>query len=242
MQHGANQVIIEAQPPLHSLLRNVRGVSEVISRKDALPQGLDFHAPFMRLPGLLKTTLETIPNQVPYIHADPELIERWKTTIEPHSGFRIGIAWQGRTAHRLDRQRSIILEKFLPLSRISGVRLFSLQFEEGSEQSKSPIAEQMQLIDLTDQVKDFSDTAALIQNLDLVIAIDTAVVHLAGALAKPVWTLLSFAPDFRWMLKREDSPWYPTMRLFRQAVLGDWEAVFDRAAEELKKQMTVGPL
>ncbi len=149
---------------------------------------------------------------------------------------KVGLVWAGEPKNYRDIYRSTILETFLPLSKIKNVLFYSLQKDKGSEQAKNP-PKGMKIVDLMDEVQDFSDTAAIIENLDLVISVDTAVAHLAGALGKPVWTLLPYAPDWRWMLNREDSPWYPTMRLFRQPASGDWKSVIDKVAGELKSMV-----
>ena len=143
------------------------------------------------------------------------------------AGFKVGIAWQGNPDHRRDRQRSAPLQAFEPLAEIPGVRLVSLQKGPGREQLPQ-LADRLNLLDLTDQVEDFADTAALMSHLDLVITIDTAVAHLAGALGIPVWLAIQFLPEWRWLLEREDSPWYPSMRLFRQTAWGHWAGVFER--------------
>jgi hypothetical protein len=167
---------------------------------------------------------------VPYLRADEIKARQWTQRLEDFRGMKIGIAWAGSRRHLLDRQRSMPLAAFAPLANIEGITLFSLQKGETASESSQPLAE-MNVIDHTSELADFADTAALIQNLDLVISVDTAVAHLAGAMGKPVWVLLPFAPDWRWMLGRDDSPWYPTMRLFRQKIAGDWNDVIGRVAE-----------
>ena len=146
--------------------------------------------------------------------------------------MKVGLAWAGSPTHKSDRNRSMKLSDLAPLGQVPGVRFFSLQKGAAAADAKTPPAG-MKFVDWTEELKDFADTAALIANLDLVIAADTAVVHLAGAMGKPVWTLLPFVSDWRWLLEREDSPWYPTMRLLRQARVGDWESVIARAVDEL---------
>ena len=148
--------------------------------------------------------------------------------------MKIGLAWAGSDKHKLDTDRSISLDALAPLAQASGVRFFSLQKGPAAAQAKSPPAE-MELIDFTDSLNDFADTAALLANLDLVICVDTAVAHLAGAMGKKAWVLLPFAPDWRWMLDRNDSPWYPTFRLFRQPARGDWQTPINQIVEELRR-------
>ena len=183
----------------------------------------------MSLPGLLGTTLATVPADVPYLAADPGRVAHWRHELGSVAGFRIGIAWQGSPRHRRDRFRSIPLCQFAPLADIEGVRLLSLQYGFGRDQLAA-LEGRFPVIDLGDDLGDFLETAAVLRSLDLVITVDTAVAHLAGALGVPVWVALAYSPDWRWLLEREDSPWYPTMRLFRQARPGDWEGVFQRMA------------
>src|SRR5262249_53346594 len=166
--------------------------------------------------------------------ADPSLIAQWRHQLRPIRGFKIGIAWQGNPQHRRDRFRSIPLLQFAPLARLDGVQLLSLQKGPGSEQLHQ-VPDRFPVTDLGSRLDDFLDTAAVMMNLDLVVTADTATAHLAGALGVAVWVALPFAPDWRWLLQREDSPWYPTLRLFRQARPGDWDDVFERTASELRK-------
>jgi hypothetical protein len=189
-------------------------------------------ASLLSLPDIFGTTLPTIPAAVPYLRAEAILVEHWKKELAPLDGFRIGIAWQGNSQHAGDRYRSFPLIYFEPLARIDGVKLVSLQKGPGTEQlqGRFPI---LDLGDRLDAAGAFLDTAAIMMNLDLVITVDSAVAHLAGALAIPVLVALSIAPDWRWLLERADSPWYPTMRLFRQQRFGDWSNVFERIHEEL---------
>jgi hypothetical protein len=166
------------------------------------------------------------------------LVTHWRGELASLPGLKVGIAWQGNPAFRGDAQRSIPLARFLPLARVKGARLISLQKGPGTEQLGA-LAGQFEVLDLNGRLDEisgaFMDTAAVIMNLDLVIACDSAVVHLAGALGAAVWVALPLVPDWRWLLEREDSPWYPTMRLFRQTRAGHWEDVFERMAEELQK-------
>jgi ADP-heptose:LPS heptosyltransferase len=173
---------------------------------------------------------------VPYLFAEPELVDRWRQELGPIQAFKIGIAWQGNPTHQRDRQRSIPLVRFARLAQLEGVQLFSLQKGQGTEQLREA-ADRFAVTDLESGLDDFHDTAAVLWNLDLVITIDSAVAHLAGPLGVPVWVALPFAPDWRWLLDREDSVWYPSMRLFRQPEPGNWEAVFERMAAELHKKV-----
>jgi FKBP-type peptidyl-prolyl cis-trans isomerase 2 len=218
-QKGAS-VVVECQKEISSLLKDIKGIDKVISRGDPLPD-FDTHCPLISLPLLFGTTLDTIPADIPYIMPGADNTARWKekTFVNP-AGIKIGIAWAGDRGEKDDLDLSCGLRIFSPLSSVQGVSFFSLQRCEAPNPPEG-----MQMTDLTDLMNDFSDTAALIANLDLVISADTPVAHLAGAMGKPVWVILPFIPDWRWMLDREDSPWYPTMRLFRQPAPGDWETV-----------------
>ncbi|HBE42257.1 MAG TPA: hypothetical protein DDW27_13815, partial [Bacteroidales bacterium] len=231
VKQGA-RVIIECQRQLVSLFENIEGIHQMVVRDEQLPE-FDVHCPLLSLPSVFGTTIDTIPAEIPYIMMDSLLVQKWKDRVkDDNSKFRAGLAWAGNPLKKGDSNRSFPLETFAPLAESDGVIFYSLQKGNWSEQAQNP-PEGMTLVDYTDEINDFSDTAALIENLDLVISVDTAVAHLAGALAKPVWTLLPFAPDWRWMLNREDSPWYPTMRLFRQPSPGDWESVMEKLKEEL---------
>ena len=170
---------------------------------------------------------------MPYLHADRELTENWRRELEPLGGFKVGIVWSGNPEFAGDRQRSIPLPMFAHLAAVEGVRLISLQKGQGREQLRT-LGELFAVLDLSDRLDDFMDTAAVAMNLDLLITCDTAVAHLAGALGAPVWVALPFVPDWRWLLDRKDSPWYPTMRLFRQSRRDEWETVFECMAAELR--------
>ncbi|MGD0390297.1 MAG: glycosyltransferase family 9 protein [Tepidisphaeraceae bacterium] len=199
-----------------------------VTRGQPLP-GFDFHCPLLSLPRAFGTNLANIPKEAPYLHADAEDAGRWQHRLAEHAPIvKVGLAWAGSPAHKNDRNRSIKLARLAPLGQAPGVRFFSLQKGEAAAEAKTPPPD-MELVDWTQDLKDFADTAALIANLDLVIAVDTVVAHLAGAMGKPV----PFASDWRWLLGRQDSPWYPTMRLFRQKSLGDWAEVIQRVAQDL---------
>ena len=182
-----------------------------------------------------------LPAMVPYLHAEPALIAHWKQRL-PETGFRIGIAWQGNPASLFDQGRSIPLACYAPLARLPNVTLISLQMTHGLDQLQS-LPEGMSVSTLG---PDFNagpdnvvDTAAVMKSLDLIISTDTSVPHIAGALGCPVWVLLKAAPDWRWQMEREDCPWYPTMRLFRQKTAGDWDDVIARVVDAVREQMAV---
>jgi len=228
------EVILEVPKVLHRLFMYVEGIDSLVIVGSELPN-FDVYCPLLSLPYVFKTNLETIPNEVPYIKVNSETIEMWGEKIEKGKDrLNVGIAWTGNPKHKRDKYRSIRLEKFAIFNELKGVRYYSLQVGVGSEQLKE-VGSKFEIVDLTGEIKDFFDTAGLIMNLDLVITVDTSVAHLAGALGKQVWVFIPFVPDWRWMLNREDSPWYPTMRLFRQNERNDWDSVIKRVYEELGK-------
>lgn len=228
------KVIVSATPELLSLLSTAKGVSGVVSQDGTVPE-FDMHIPVLSLPFIMGTTLDTIPDETPYLRPDPDKVAAWEKILPNDGNYRVGIAWQGSPAHRDDQNRSCALNEFLGLADLPSVTFFSLQLGHGVEQLKQ-LQPSMKIVDFTDHIHDFSDTAALMANLDLIITVDTATAHLAGALGRNVWTLLPFVPEWRWMLDREDSPWYPGMCLFRQSSPGDWRKVFERLRDELTLQ------
>jgi len=226
------QVVLEVQPELHRLLSGTEGAVQVMSRGETLPE-FTWQCPLLSLPLAFGTELNTIPASVPYVFADPARVEAWRPRL-PGNTRRIGLAWGGNPTHHRDRLRSIPLEQFVPLMKVAGATFYSLQFGLGSEQVKL-LPPDARLIDLGGELKDFADTAAVVSHLDLVISVDTSVAHLAGAMGKPVWILLNKGCDWRWLLEREDSPWYPTARLFRQTTAGGWQEVLHRVELELRR-------
>ncbi|HEV3345293.1 MAG TPA: tetratricopeptide repeat protein, partial [Pirellulales bacterium] len=234
-EERGGMVIVWCPKPLVPLVSQCPYVDEATIEGDKLPE-FDCHLPLLSLPKIFGTTLDAVPRDVPYLFAKPELIDRWREELSYIDAFKIGINWQGNPRYRGDRHRSIPLEQFAPLASIPGVRLISLQKGLGTEQiakvsSKCPLTELGAHRDETGGA--FMDTAAILMNLDLVISSDTSLVHLAGGLGVPVWVALPWAADWRWLLERDDSPWYPTMRLFRQRELGEWEELFDRMGGEV---------
>jgi hypothetical protein len=226
-------VLLEVPPPLRGLLRSLPDV-KVARRGEALPE-YDAHLPLMSVPDVLGATSEAGLGQTPYLFAEPALVAAWAKRL-PAGQFRVGIVWQGKPVAMIDKGRSIPLRAFAPLSRVPGVRLISLQKNEGGEQ-QTPLARDIPVhalgADFDAGPDAFLDSAAIIMNLDLVISSDTASAHLAGALGRPVWIALGHVPEWRWMLDRADTPWYPTARLYRQTVRGDWDEVFARIAADL---------
>ncbi|MCE9529024.1 MAG: FkbM family methyltransferase [Planctomycetales bacterium] len=230
------RVVAAVQKPLLTLLKNVAGVDGWAIRGEILPD-YDVWAPMLSLPALLgHHDVGDLPREPNYLEADEQLVQKWQEKLAPIGGFKIGIAWQGNPSMDTDRFRSIPLVTFAPLAKISGVKLISLQRGFGTEQLAG-VSGRMEIQTLGDDLDTasgpFIDTAAVMKNLDLVITSDTAVAHLAGALGVPVWVALTHVPDWRWFLKREDSPWYPSMRLFRQEQPGEWGAVFLKIAGRL---------
>lgn len=227
-------VILECQPPLKSLLANAKGIGQIVAQGEPIP-AFDAHSPFIDLPRVLGTTLETIPWSGPYVHADAKRVDEWRSRLGPQdsSKRRIGLVWATNPENPSSVKKSLPLETFAPLATIPGLELYSLQKgPAAAELAHAPPA--LKIIDAGSQLGDFSDTAAMASLLDLVITVDTSVAHLAGAMALPTWVLLAHSPDWRYHLKRSDDPWYPTaMRLFRQPSDGDWAAVVAQVAEAL---------
>lgn len=227
-------VILEVREPLYNLLSGFEGVDEIIeaSFSDKPEADFDMHISLMDLPQIFNTTFETIPANVPYIRADQAKVEYWRNRLYGDD-FKVGIVWSGSPAYERNHLRACKLADFVGLSAIDGVKLYALQKGRPAEQIVD-LAGKIPLINLGGQFDDFTDTAAAIENLDLIISTDTCVPHLAAAMGKPVWLLLCCAPEWRWLLDRIDTPWYPTMRLFRQKKANDWTGVFDSVAEQLR--------
>ncbi len=228
---GGN-VVLEVQTRLHRLLAQTPGAGEVIHRGDALPE-FDWQCPLLSLPWAFATALNSIPAKIPYVHPDPAQVAAWGQRLAGDS-LRIGLVWGGSPTFPHERWRSIPLAHLAPLTKLGGTTFYSLQMGPQTSQVKQ-LGSRVRIIDLQDEQEDFADTAAIIANLDLVISIDTSVAHLAGAMGKPVWVLLHKSPDWRWLLEREDSPWYPTARLFRQSTLGNWQDVVARVEQNLRE-------
>ena len=244
-------VIFKCQPDLLRLLRNYKGFDEIIEQIPTNESAVQFdvHIPLLSLPGIFGTRLNTIPSDTPYIPVNSNLVSQWKLKLGNNDDYKIGIVWAGNPKHKGDRKRSCSLADFAPLADIPGLTFYSLQKGTVSVEAFNP-PENMKLINLEGELNDFADTAAVITNLDVVISVDTAVAHLAGAIGKTVWTLLPFAPDWRWLQNRDDSPWYPRprqnaiglanglagragMRLFRQTRPNDWGGVFEQVKKAL---------
>jgi tetratricopeptide (TPR) repeat protein len=241
VQRRGGRVVLHCPGILRALFGTLPGIDHLAAEGEPLPP-FDVHAPLLSLPGLLGTTLATVPADVPYLAADPALIETWGQRLAAVPGFRVGIAWQGNPHHKWDHFRSVPLGAFAPLARVEGISLVSHQKGPGSEQLVA-VKGRLPVVDFGDKLGasgPFPDTAALMRGLDLVVTVDTATAHLAGALGVPVWVVLSTIVDWRWLLGRDDSPWYPGMRLFRQRRLGDWGDVFARVAIEAARAVAAG--
>jgi tetratricopeptide (TPR) repeat protein len=231
-------VILQILPPLVPLLSTCQGADRVIAEGETLPD-FDVQAPFLGLPRLCGTTLETIPADIPYLTPDENLVAAWRERIGQEPGFKIGIAWQGNPKHRWDRHRSFPLRLFEPISRTANVRLYSLQKGPGCEQLKANTAFPVVEFDDLDAAGGFRDTAALMNSLDLVITCDSVLVHLAGALGVDCFVALAKQSDWRWLREADTTPWYPSARLFRQRMLGDWKSAF-AAMTELVQHLACG--
>jgi Tfp pilus assembly protein PilF len=225
-------VILACKKPIARLMTACAGVEQVVSEGDVLPE-FTVYAPLMSLPLSFGTTLSSVPANVPYIATDVELKNRWSTEIGMPDSFKIGVVWQGNPDYRQDRERSFRLAQLEGIARIPGVQLLSFQRVFGVEQLRE-VEGRFSVLDVGGKTSDFMDIAAALQSLDLVIAPDTSIAHLAGALGVRVWVALAFAPDSRWLEERSDSPWYPSMRLFRQKRRGNWDEVFEQMVVELR--------
>jgi Flp pilus assembly protein TadD len=234
------RVILEVQEPLVRLLKTLEGV-EVIGPVGDAPPTCDFHCSTMSLPLAFQTRLDTIPGHTPYLRANPQDVQVWKEKLAPLAPgkMRVGITWAGMSrryaaeAAMTDRRRSMSPELLESLFKNNNICFFSLQ-KDGEK-----VADSFGLVDMMDECHDFADTAALIENLDLVISVDTSVAHLAGALGKPVWLMNRFDSCWRWSRDSESTPWYPSMRIFHSPAPGDWQSVVTRVANELHKQITI---
>jgi tetratricopeptide (TPR) repeat protein len=241
-------VLLSAPAALKPLLARMPSISAIITEGETLPDS-DYHCSLMSLPFAFDTTIDTIPADVPYLHADPVKCRQWQTQLQQHTGLRVGLVWSG--GFRPDQpeiwstneRRNIPLRKLAPLN-LPGIDFFSLQIGDYGVRQLTELREASwdgpAIIDYTDAIADFSDTAALIDNLDLVICVDTSTAHLAGAMGKPVWILNRFDTCWRWLLERSDSPWYPSARLFRQPTPGDWDSVIADVADALADAVRSG--
>ncbi|MEQ1830722.1 MAG: tetratricopeptide repeat protein [Pirellula sp.] len=228
-------VIVEVPRQLIPVISSSNDMDHLVASGDEVPH-FDYQIPMLSLPAVFRTTPDSVPCDVPYLFADQDRMERWRSRLSSRPAFRIGIAWRGNPTYRRNKDRTIPLANFAALSRIPGVELISLYPDEASQDITS-VRDQFQVTDFgheLDRDGAFLDTSALMQCLDLVISGDSAPVHLAGALGVKTWLLCSFVPDWRWLMHRDDSPWYPTVRIFRQSSHGDWPGIFLRVESELR--------
>jgi tetratricopeptide (TPR) repeat protein len=228
------RILLEVPPPLVKLCRTLPGVAQVIPYGSPLPE-FDLQCPLMSLPLAFKTTLETIPAKVGYLRSDASKIDDWRNRLGPKIKPRVGLTWSGNQAAGTNRKRHFALSSLVPYLP-PDVDYFCLQTDILAADQET-LEKTPGILQFKDSLRDFTDTAALCECMDLVISVDTSVAHMSGALGKKTWILLAFAADWRWLTDREDSPWYPTLRLFRQNSLGDWAGVFERVAAELRKEL-----
>jgi Flp pilus assembly protein TadD len=234
VQKRGGKVLLGCPRDLFSLLQGLEGADEIFPSGVPVPK-FDVQCPAASLACFLDITLENLPTKVPYLHPDPTRIRYWRQKIPAgDKRLKVGLVWAGRPDFANDYNRSMALAQLAPLSQIPNVWFFSLQKGVASEQLRMR-PPGWEITDWTDELKEYADTAAMITQLDLVISVDTSVAHLAGALAKPVWVLLPLIPDWRWMLDRSDSPWYPTMRLFRQQADQDWTKPIEQVVQALRE-------
>lgn len=227
------RVILSCASSLMALFENVPGVAATADRSKPAP-AFDLCCSLLSLPGIFGTTIATLPARTPYLHANPETMRRWNARLAPDAAsLKVGLVWATRSSNKSAQSRSLDRATLAPLAAAGDVLFCSLQVGPGAGPAAHAPAG-MRIVDFGRELADFSDTAALIANLDLVISIDTAVAHLAGAMAKPVWVLTDWPPEWRWLLGRDDSPWYPTMRLFRRGRAEPWQSVISRAADALR--------
>ena len=229
------KVILEVPRPLVGLMRNLEGISELVTQGEDLPF-FDYQCPLLSLPLAFNTNINTIPSSIGYINLDNHLKEimEWKVRLGLKSKPRVGLVWSGNPQHRNDHNRSILLRDILPFLP-NQFQYINLQ-KEVREVDKLTLDSNSHILSFTSHLHDFVDTAALIDNLDLVISVDTSVAHLSGALGKKTLLLLPYMPDWRWLLDKEDSPWYPSMKLYRQSAIDDWNSVLDRVKFDLNNR------
>lgn len=228
------RVILEVMPEVLPLARRMGGYDQIIARGE-LPPSFDMHCELMSLPLALKLQLSALPGSMPYLTVDPERVERWRTKLQILPRPWVALVWAGRPTHSNDRNRSLKLNDLAPLAR-SNVSFLALQKGLAAAQAAEPPAG-MSLLELDSQIADFEDSAAILALVDLLISIDSSPVHLAGALGRPAWVLLPFVADWRWLSGRDDSPWYPSVRLFRQPTRGNWGGAITQVSSALDHWM-----
>lgn len=236
---AGGKVVLECQPELKRLLLRTPGIDVIVERPVTGPPLVSFerHLPLLSLPRVFNTNIDSVPSAFPYIRPEPWLVERWAARLAQDKKRRIGIVWAGRPTHEDDLNRSCRPAHFAQLVSAKNTTIYSLQ--KGGLAQDVDALQHAGVVDLELEIDDFADTAAAIANLDLVICVDTSVAHLAGAMGKPVWIILPYAPDFRWLASGETSPWYPSARLFRQPETKDWDSVFIAIAQALTQFSSV---
>jgi hypothetical protein len=227
---AGGKVYLDLPQRLRRLAELIPGITTITNTGDPVPV-FQTHAPLMSLPRAFKTTLETIPHKVPYLLVPQAALDKAAALSWPEHGLRVGLCWGGSPTHPKNRARAIPLKMLEPLFDLENVNFFSLQMGPSADELKEFSS---RIIDLAPATGDMADTAAQIKNLDLVLTIDTSIAHLAGALGHPMWVLTAFLPDWRWLMEREDCPWYPSARLLRQPKLNDWKSVVERTRAELQ--------
>jgi Glycosyltransferase family 9 (heptosyltransferase) len=238
------RVIFHVQPSLRSLMASLPGNPLIVTDGDRLPD-FDMHCPLLSLPFAFRTRLDTIPGETPYLSAPADKVNAWRDRLGARTMPRVGLVWAGNPRKELpnlnliDSQRSVAFATLAPLLEVTACSFYSLQKGDDAVKQLRDSGWRDRVIDFTDDLHDFSDTAALIENLDLVVSVDTSVLHVAGALAKPVWLLNRHNTCWRWLREREDSPWYPTVRQFRQDRKRDWTPVVMRVAAALKETFAI---
>ena len=230
VKERGGRVVLQVHPDLMSFARRMSGYDELLARGEP-PPPFDLHAELMSLPLILGLKLSELPGPMPYLAADPARIEKWRKRLAGLPRPLVATVWAGRPTHLNDHNRSMPIEQLAPLGA-AGVTFVSIQKGPKSDQAKTP-PPGLSMISLSDEIADFDDTAAILSVVDLLISVDSSPVHLAGALGRPAWVMLPFIPDWRWLLGRDDTPWYPTVRLFRQQQRGDWSSVIGAMAQAL---------
>lgn len=233
VNHLGARIVLEVQPPLVNLLtslESLEGVAELVARGSELP-AFDYHCPLLSLPLAFETNLDNIPAAPSYLAAPFEKLKEWQARLGDKTKLRIGLVWSGSTGHKNDRNRSIPLSKLLEMLP-GDSQYISLQ-KELRDADEATLGQRPDVLHFGEEIRDFADTAALCEMVDVVVSVDTSVAHLAGALGRPVWILLPFNPDWRWLLDRDNSPWYPSAKLYRQESPGDWNGVFKKLSADL---------
>jgi hypothetical protein len=228
------KVILEVPTSLINLLSDLDGVSQIIAYGDELPE-FDFQCPLLSLPLAFKTELHSIPPVSQYITSDREKVTKWQTKLGKKIKPRVGIVWSGSIVHQNDHNRSLTLSQLIPYLHYK-MEYVCLQ-KELRDIDKELLAQHIEIKYFGDALEDFTDTAAICELMDVVISVDTSVAHISGALSKPTWVLLPYSPDWRWLLDRDDSPWYPSVKLYRQKEIGNWDSVLENIKGDLEKHL-----